>query len=359
MRTQPHRLASIAGRLVAQAGLLSFLLVGPAATSASTLTSHNGWQPSHSIGGFVRVQGVSCADRTFCVAFTITDSVLTWNGNRWSKPISLEKLVDRLGIQSISCARPGACVLVATSSSYVPADAVSVALVLVDGKWSSPTVLTGDLFSVSCLTAIDCIAAGWLPADNDGNLPGAYFPGPTEAGPTGTPMLATFLGGKWTQTPIKQHGVFQQIDCLVTRFCAMTSGNYIYFYSNGSLVQSHTLVDFPSLQIACGSSSLCAAVDPTFETALYTGSRWVVSSPDTNGSFDVVACSSQHCFDGDENGYMVESQRSGWSKPKRVARTAIQTMDCPDPYFCMAITVTGSYVTYDEPQPRHAPAKLV
>jgi hypothetical protein len=227
---------------------------------------------------------VSCPTSLFCAAVDVKGNAVTYNGDTWNTPESIDGTTQ---VNSVSCASSSFCVAV---------DLKGNALTYNGTSWSAPkSIGTTSLASVSCPSASFCAAV------DDGDA-------------------VTFNGSTWSaQASIDPGAFLQSVSCASASFCAAVddSGNALtYNGSTWSLPASIGGVG-EELSVSCPASTFCvAAIGQTAVT--YNGATW--SEPvsiDASGRLDSVSCASaSSCTAMDIDGNALTYTRapsSSWS----------------------------------------------
>jgi hypothetical protein len=234
--------------------------------------------------------GVSCSLRTFCVVTDQLGDEYIFRGSKW--PYSGET-IDPAGnaFGPVSCAKHF-CAAVDGLGNVVTYDG---------SHWSQaqtidPTGSDPGLISVSCATSHFCVAA-----DGSGNV--LTYDGSTWSNPMELdPRLTTGIAGSLTI----------MVSCPSTRFCMAVDSSlnaYVFNGSNWSTVPNIDVPkytpDSPSItSLSCAISTFCVAVGPVPFT--YNGSHWSYSTSTKSQDMNSVSC--------------------------------------PRPNFCMAVTLKGDAV---------------
>ena len=267
------------------------------------------------------LDGVSCASPTFCVAvghyFNGTSNqnlLLTWNGTSWSldsSPSLSTSTSQDNRLTSVSCASPTFCV---AAGYYGGITTVRQNLLLTwDGtSWSldssrslsTSTSLPGStftslpnrLYSISCVSARFCMAAGNFGGEGSGTLP--------------ENLILNWNGVSWsldssaslsTSQDYQDYNRLEGISCTSSAFC-VAAGYYdpngpagqqdlilTWNGANWSLDSSASLSTSPSQDdwlfgVSCASTTLCVAVgqyaSAGYQSLLLTwdGSTWTLDS---------------------------------------------------------------------------------
>ena len=248
------------------------------------------------------VTDVSCGSPSFCVAETAKGNALTWNGARWSAPVSI-------GLPGISAA-PAFIYSIATTGVSCPATIYCLASASLRDqpaaaswngtRWSPapapPDPLASSFTSVSCTSAQFCMLVGGAHATGDisSTWNGTNWSG--LAGPAGAGVASGFnavscagpslcsaydtgagvngqqattsrgsdifmwTGETWTSPELTDpDGTFSAVTCSADEFCvaADTVGD-IYFYTPGTAASSSPSVA-QSPAAACPTSGQLTA----------------------------------------------------------------------------------------------------
>jgi hypothetical protein len=249
------------------------------------------------------ITDVSCGSSGFCVAETAKGNALTWNGTRWSAPVSIglpgisaaPPFIYSIATTGLSCPTTGYC-LTAASLRDQPAAASW------DGtRWSPapppPGGLADSFTSVSCTSAQFCMLVGGVHATGDisSTWNGTSWSGLANPGAGGaasgfgtvscaSPSLCaafdagagvngqqattsrgsgifTWANGTWAGPElIDPNGAFNAVSCSTSGFClaADTAGN-VYFYTPGAAGSSPATATSPSPAAACPTSAQLTA----------------------------------------------------------------------------------------------------
>lgn len=267
---------------------------------------------------------VSCGWSTFCVAAG-GRYAYRWDGAHWSAPATLVRAGTRL--LSVSCAGKSFCQAVAHNVNG------NFALRWNGSSWSGATFLYsagGDtLWSVSCVSASFCVAAG-------------------DAG-----YVARWTSGRWSVATIAGEGSgydVYSVSCTSPTFC-VAAGNALAGVSavstwRGSGWSSPRPID-PGADVydlSCGSSSLCITVDTSGYAVGWNGAGWGAPKmiDRTSGDIGPVACPSETlCVAADGWGNVLRWSAGTWSGPQRldglVHRVVghLEGPTCGSPTFCL------------------------
>ena len=257
------------------------------------------WTVFHDVEtqGWGELKSVSCPSTTFCAAVDATGYEISFDGQSWSKPASIDPSTDLM--DSVSCASSGLCVAV---------DAYGKAVVDRGGVWSTPRVLdppngvTGGFGRISCATTTFCMATD-------------------QAG-----YAREFNGTRWL--PIQKLVVWfgtSSISCPTPRFCLATDTGY------------------------------------NAEYVLWNGKAWsmAVEFPGTPLTGPQVSCPSPaFCMVMDYDQYTLRLVHGKWTSGPQGYPTDPLSLSCPMPRFCMALGVGGIYSVYG-PMPPGVPKQAV
>jgi len=355
-----HMNARARRRLSGAALVASVALALSGCSGANTASSNRqsgthidstGWSQQQKFSSLAEVpQDLACAGPDLCLA-VFGSSVLIWKAGHWSKSsLEVPGLGNNLEFQRATCPTSTECFVVASGSNGSLRLARTVFLTYRNGVWSSPTMLTGsDYYGITCLTATDCIAVGWIPP-----------PIPTSKSPalSGLPAIARYDGQSWTQEPqlpgtSERTGGLFEATCTGSDFCLATDGGGDALVIDGSSLK--VTQPFPGDtdedEVACANPDLCLALNAGgFEISVFDGSRWTVDSVDPN-ALTTIGCSPTTCYAGDSNGNLEWTLGGSWSKPTKIGSSAIAAISCPEISFCMAATSKGYYMTMTLPAP--------
>jgi hypothetical protein len=269
--------------------------VGVAAVwNGSAWTAQSAANPSGAT--YASLDAVSCASASACEAAGDYQIVTTgndpkavaeaWNGTSWV----LQKAVAPPGataneLNGVSCVTASFCAAVGWHDNSA-GNEVNLAEIWNGTSWlitttPNPKGQNGaggyDLYSVSCVSASFCQAAG--------------------TGPSG-PIAALWNGTSWTVQVIPGPGVQpQEVSCATADFCMEAGGSGDVDVWNGSSWSAGSSVPgFSNLSsISCVSASFCEVVgyDPSAgNAAAWNGTSWVdqaTPGPASN-SFNAVSC---------------------------------------------------------------------
>ena len=223
------------------------------------------------------ITDASCGTPSFCVAETAKGDALTWNGTRWSAPVSTgmpgisaaPPFIYSTATTGLSCPTATYC-LTGASLRDQPAAASG------DGtSWSPtsppPAVLANAFRAVSCPSAQFCMIVGGVHATGD--------------------ISATWNGTTWSGLANPSSGAdatgFTTVSCASTGFCAALDagsgangeqattarGSGIFSWTNGAwdgpeLIDPHGTLD----ALSCSPSGFCVAADTAGDIYTYTAS---------------------------------------------------------------------------------------
>ena len=327
-----------------RAGLLLALAVGlvtviPNVLGARPATAQSGTWSVPTAVDTSALMDVSCGSPKLCAASDLNGDVLTYDGSRWTTPVSLGSRA--LGVDC--------------SSTFCLAIAASQVATFNGTTWSAPqNVAGGPLGAVSCTSPTFCMAVG---VGGDALMyNGTSWSSPTSLGPIGSP---------------------DTISCVSPTFCAVTGYEGQAVLYNGHTwstpVQIYSL-DTPTASlrgIACASDTFCVAIDAWGYAIIYNGVNW--SAPvgiDVTGDYTLngpVSCPTPtSCTVVDGQGYAITFDGANWSTPSFIDSAtekivALNGIACPTTAFCVAVDSGGRYLTYDgngTPPPPPPPSSL-
>jgi hypothetical protein len=205
-------LMRLSWRLIAVAGVIAGLLVGPSAALASSAWS----APTPVDSPSFSAQEVSCPSASFCAAVASDGraiSGMTFNGSSWSTPV---KIYDNPG----SCSPASACannhVSCASASFCVAVDGhFGNALTFNGSSWGTPTQID-DVGGSSYLESVSCPSPSFCAAvDARFIAPGEY-----------QGYVLTFNGSSWsTPEKIDNFNGLRSVSCASSSFCAAVDGS--------------------------------------------------------------------------------------------------------------------------------------
>lgn len=284
---------------------------GDTSGSLAEMQSGSGWQVSNSVNpsGYSNPQlnSVSCTAISFCMTVGIMSyqadtGVLDqnfaeeWDGNTWALSNTQNNSNDN-HLYGISCASQSFCIAVGNYDNNNQFPYSSLAEVWNGSNWSvtpslSPGTANDTLFTVRCLNANFCMAAGEY--SNDG---GTYYP-----------LFEEWNGSSWSSYESSIIGSIQGISCVSTSFCigvGQSNNNTLVYQwdgANWSVVSSPNppnTSDFKS--VSCTSNTACVAVGKYEQsgsnnenfTEYWDGSNWNFGNyynQGTSAAFNGVSC---------------------------------------------------------------------
>lgn len=300
-------------------------------------------------GARVEITSVSCSSASFCTAVDTLGRALTWRGRAWSRPVPVDR--GGGGLTSVSCPAGGQfCVAV---------DGHGNALIRRPGSWSAPAVIdrTGaGLQSVSCASASFCVAGDW-----NGDV-------------------VRFTGRSWTapvrleKTTGSAGGGLGSISCATARFCVAADWEGSELTWNGTSWSAPHAFDPDGagglISVSCRSASYCVAVDGGGDALTWNGTRWRSTVIDVTGDgTESVSCASRaFCMAVDWNGNTLKWNGTSWTAPaiscphttsdSAGTCTAAGTYtdgragiladaSCPTRAFCAAVDENGNALTWN------------
>jgi hypothetical protein len=315
----------------------TIVLVAGAALPAIAATT--GWttQPVPSSSSVIQLDGVSCGAVGDCLAVgtsvPLRSIALHLRDGRWTR-VALAKPAKHWELVALSCASPSACMavgLIVTAAKGYPS--YPLAERWNGRRWSitrAPQVL-GELDSVSCVTADDCVAVGELTSGSASLIADWNGQGWSLAAPAlpagGRPLAAVSCTAARTCMAVGQLGVghltpfaerldssgwqieqvtvpsslatavasFEAVSCAGPAFCAAvgnyaTSGAYPYpqplagvWNGDGWRVEAipHRHPELNLEGVACLTASSCQAVGYTLHGTLairWDGTAWTLDA---------------------------------------------------------------------------------
>jgi hypothetical protein len=339
----------------------TFLVTGCGGVNTASLSRQpriridsNGWSQEQKFSSIGEVpQDIACGGPNLCLA-VFGSSVSIWKAGHWSKSTpEVTGLGRTLEFERATCPTTTDCVVVASGANGSPQLAKSVFVTYssgANGAWSSPTTLTGaDYYGIACMAATHCAAVGWIPPPAHTSRSRAL---------NGLPAIAIYNGHSWIQQPQlagtnEETGGFYETTCTVPDLCIDTdgAGNAIMVEGSSVKVSQPFPGDTLGVEVACANPQLCLAINAGgIEVSLFDGSHWTVDSVSPTES-TAIGCSSVRCYMGDANGDIYWTLGGSWSKPSKIASSAIAAIACPATSFCMAATNGGYYTTMNLPTP--------
>lgn len=198
------------------------------------------------------INAVSCPSKKFCAAINYFNQVLTYNGKKWSTPVSVAvggftaityngkkwsapAVIDSgaNGLAAVSCASSAFCVAV---------DGNGQATVFNGSTWSAPSVVDPgySLSAVSCPTTTFCAAV-----DDYGNAVG-------------------YNGTTWTAPVRIDIAALAAISCASSTFCVSVDNDSDVIQTPGAAIGTVQDVDniYPFLTaVSCPTTTFCVAMD--------------------------------------------------------------------------------------------------
>jgi len=231
--------------------------------------------------------GLSCASTRAC---TTVGTVVGrgpvaegWNGRRWS----LQTIpLPAAGVGAVSCPSARACLAVGATDQG--GGVGSTAAQSNRGRWASVNVpqitvpAQTDLSSVSCPSAMTCLAVGWFGDAFGSNI---Y-----------APLAEIWNGTTWTDQSIPSlfpigEATLTSISCPSATYCmAVGQSSYglvsvdwngtnwrVENIPSGSTNQA-ALAALELTDVSCGSPTFCVAIGPGKLSAFWNGTSWTVNS---------------------------------------------------------------------------------
>lgn len=333
--------ASVRSVLYVTAAMLVIIAAG---VSIDAAVSSTGWGTpvlvDVQLGDQYGLAGeLSCASRSFCVAFTGPD-VVTYKGTAWSNPSE----VDPLAVESaVSC--PTASFCVAVLGHQVPGNPYGSGYASVyDGSsWSSPTEIDPHamLLGISCATALFCLAS------EDGIHDSVF----------------TYRHGQWSgpQQLAKLGNGLISVSCPTPSFCVAVGADDAFVYRSGAWAGPMTIdsggVALGLQQVSCTSASFCVAIDNKGYARVFDGRSWSSQALLNTGDAQNQYLSSVHCPVPTDCvavggaiggiGYFASWNGQSWSASMIVdVSQGVGALSCPSTHFCMAIDSGGNALMY-------------
>lgn len=276
------------------------------------------------------IYGVSCATSAFCVTGDSLGNTVTYGGDTWASPESVDDNV----LTSLSCPTPTFCAAVDDAGQVVTYSGTT---------WAPPLSITSNLVeSVSCASADLCVAV-----DTAGNA-------------------LLYNGSSWTDNASVDANGLLQVSCAPgTTFCAAIDNSDVVITTTDGGVGPWTtsLTSSNGLSaVSCATADFCVVASQQSgvgvdDVTTDGGVSWSgPSSMDTTASAVVnsVSCpTSEVCVAVDSAGNVVLTSDGAttWSTPVAIDTTALASVSCASPTFCVAVDNEGNAVLYTPPAP--------
>jgi hypothetical protein len=214
----------------------------------------------------VQLTSVSCPTSKFCAAVDSSGQAFDFNGNFWSRPVSVDP--SGKGLNAVSCTSSKFCMAVDSSGQAVTYNG---------SAWSAPAAIDpagGGLISVSCARSF-CAAV-----DDKGRA-------------------LTFARHAWS-APHKRIPYLLSISCPTSSFCVATTDSGFWLTYQKGAWKAHPRIDTIGVDsVSCLSSSFCIGVDEGIDSLTYRGRSWsqpaLIPSKWPGGpaeSYSFVSCAS-------------------------------------------------------------------
>lgn len=178
------------------------------------------------------------------------------------------------------------------------------------GTWTSASVASNLLTTVSCASAKLCVAL-----DEAGDVL-------TSTDPTGGP-------GAWTATHVDDAGWFFDVTCPTTSFCAAVDGTNVLTSSDptgGPDAWRSVALEDPAgfvtlLGVSCATAALCTAVDDGGRVLVATdptggAAAWQSATVEPRTDLNAVSCPTvELCVVGDRLGQAILGTGPGFGQP--------------------------------------------
>jgi hypothetical protein len=264
------------------------------------------------------------------------------------------------------------------------------------GSFGAPVAVApsgGDLASVSCASATDCVAVdeqGSSTADSGQAFVynGTTWSQPTAVDPNQNPLVSvscpatnfcaalgsgarvfTFDGSAWSKyTSLSSQGQTEAVSCASSSFCMAVNDNAQAYQYNGS-TWSQPMTIGPSALImrgvSCPSEAFCVAAGSSVNASgvfVWDGSTWSPASGISANEFgdsgigeaDGVSCaSSSFCVVTGSSGGVLTYDGTSWTEKTGVdtfngTGGELNGVSCPSPTFCMAVDADNNrYVIFN------------
>jgi hypothetical protein len=341
------------------------------------------WSPALPVTP-ARLEGVSCASPTFCVAIGL-NFVTTYNGHTWSLPV----VIDRTPVPhlfSVTCATATFC-MAANAAGYV--------FTYNGAGWSAPVLADADrIDSISCATPTMCMAVDILggiarwdghvwhapTAVLDAELTGLDVESVDCASATFCVATSPFSSSMWNgstwsarTTVVAFPDLLDQLSCPTTTWCAaLDLAGTVWTSTNGRTwtkgpstgFQPTTPGSVPLRSLSCAAANSCVAIGsieyarPAQDVRTFNGTSWsaiAVADEDDDGWLSDVSCATTTtCVAVDRAGFAVVRTGSTWSYPQKVLpdlenvnEVIFNGLDCPSATMCMAVDSAGNAWTFN------------
>jgi len=288
----------------------------------------NGWSAPDSIDQYKTLVSISCVSETFCVAVDIDGYAFVYNGTNWSPPDAFGSIG---GVTGVSCDSSKFCLAVGKYSNAWSYDGTN---------WDPTRPPTGDLLAVSCFSSMFCVAVG---------SEGGALSGETDV----------FDGANWKSVPITDDPIASSLDavsCWTSASCMAVDvrGNaFVYDGKTGTWKKSQDLTRQDLNGVSCDSAGSCAAVDRTGDAYVYSDGIWSAPAPadPTSGlGLDSVSCPlPSFCVASDLYSNVLTYDGYTWSPIVAVGgySSGPSNVSCTSPSFCVEVNESGEATTYD------------
>jgi hypothetical protein len=276
------------------------------------------------------LDSLSCASSSFCVTLDGSGIELSWNGQSWSTPQSLDAS-SFYGLTSVSC--------VPASTSFCAAVDGNGNVLMWNGKgWSAPLSLESNNTIGDGLTSASCPSASFCATvDGSGNV-------------------FMWNGKTWSGADeIDAFGGLTSVSCESSSFCAAVGGFYVVTW-NGKTWAAPVSIDRGGLiSISCATTSFCVALDDRGSVETWNGKSWsaprVIDSPRYTilGGPSSVSCpSASFCVVVDLSDNAIAWNGKSWSTPQAIeplySGGGLSSASCPTSSFCAAVDGRGDAI---------------
>jgi hypothetical protein len=220
----------------------------PVQTGTTAPTQHR-WGAGAALG-FDKINAISCASPSFCVAGNQGGQVSIYNGQTWSSLSTVDPYPPGGALASASCPTAQFCVLI---------DSNGYAVTWRDGTWQASTqvVAGAGLDAVSCASPTFCVAV-----DDNGDA-------------------ATFDGAGWVTTDVvhDSNDHLTSISCPAAQTCVAMRGltgrsRALHGTSWSSDNRLNTGDDAYVTGLSCAAADSCTAVDNNGRAYTWNGQTW-------------------------------------------------------------------------------------
>lgn len=272
---------------------------GKAATfDGTTWSAASVFDPPHA-----RITDLSCAADDFCAIVDGSGYAALRTAGVWSQPT---RVTGAVRLDTVSCASPTLCL-----AAGVFRDSAGVAyagMAWFNGQgWSAPfSAGAGIVYlnAVSCPTEQFCMAVGG-------------------ANPAG--LAQTWDGQSWSDpVPFDPDTAPLTLSCASDTFCMAGENDAVWRWANGTWTRDRPSANasFSVAGISCFNDASCLIASHSGDLARWDGTQWTATPGRTTGNVLSLACtSSTYCLATQGNASIpriVDFDGSSWSTPDRL-----------------------------------------